>query len=54
MKLVETKNGIHYFTYEHSLNYQQVQMRFLEAVESLNPDFIVVSNFTTQHWFEIV
>ncbi|XP_073975114.1 nuclear localized protein 1 isoform X3 [Rhodnius prolixus] len=41
MKLVETKNGIHYFTYEHSLNYQQVQMRFLEAVESLNPDFIV-------------
>uniref|UniRef100_A0A069DZE4 Putative transcription factor 25-like protein n=1 Tax=Panstrongylus megistus TaxID=65343 RepID=A0A069DZE4_9HEMI len=41
MKLVETKNGVHYFTYEHSLNYQQVQMRFLEAVESLNPDFIV-------------
>ncbi|KAK9500401.1 hypothetical protein O3M35_001675 [Rhynocoris fuscipes] len=41
MKLVETKNGIHYFAYEHSLNYQQVQMKFLEAVESLNPDFIV-------------
>lgn len=41
MKLVETKNGVQYFTYEHSLNYQQIQMKFLDAVESLNPDFIV-------------
>lgn len=43
MKLCESKNGINYFAYEHSVNYQQVQMRFLEAVESLNPDNIVVS-----------
>ncbi|KAL1117365.1 hypothetical protein AAG570_004691 [Ranatra chinensis] len=41
MKLLETKNGIHYFAYEHSVNYQQVQLRFLDAVESLNPDNIV-------------
>ncbi|KAF6202235.1 hypothetical protein GE061_004633 [Apolygus lucorum] len=41
MRLVETKNGVQYFSYEHSLNYQQIQMRFLDAVESLNPDYIV-------------
>lgn len=29
------------FTYEHNLNYQSVQVKFLEAVESLNPDNIV-------------
>jgi len=33
-----------YFKYEHNTNYQQIQKRFLEAVESLNPDNIVVSN----------
>lgn len=41
MNLVENKYGIHYFAYEHSLNYRQVQSKFLEAVESLNPDNIV-------------
>ncbi|XP_014262295.2 transcription factor 25 [Cimex lectularius] len=41
MKLVETKNGVQYFSYEHSLSYQEVQMRFLDAVESLNPEFIM-------------
>lgn len=30
-----------YFKYEHNTNYQQIQKRFLEAVESLNPDNIV-------------
>ncbi|RZF32605.1 hypothetical protein LSTR_LSTR011052 [Laodelphax striatellus] len=34
-------NNVCYFTYEHSVNYQQVQLRFLDAVESLNPDNIV-------------
>ncbi|XP_069701735.1 ribosome quality control complex subunit TCF25 [Periplaneta americana] len=42
MKLV---GNIHYdyayFQYEHNTNYQQVQKRFLDAVESLNPDNIV-------------
>lgn len=50
MKLVESKNGINYFAYEHSLNYQQVQMKFLEAVESLNPDNIVsIINMSPYH-----
>ncbi|XP_049827911.1 transcription factor 25 isoform X1 [Schistocerca gregaria] len=29
------------FTYEHNANYRQVQKKFLEAVDSLNPDNIV-------------
>ncbi|KAF5273306.1 hypothetical protein FQR65_LT04728 [Abscondita terminalis] len=42
MSLQETKsNGVHYFSYEHSQNYRQIQMKFYEAVESLNPDNIV-------------
>lgn len=41
MSLVKSENGVHYFTYEHSVNYQQVQLKFLESVESLNPDNIV-------------
>ncbi|KAF5294125.1 hypothetical protein FQA39_LY13496 [Lamprigera yunnana] len=42
MSLQETKSGgIHYFGYEHSQSYRQTQMKFLEAVESLNPDNIV-------------
>lgn len=42
MSLVETKSGgIQYFTYEHSTSYRTMQNKFLEAVESLNPDNIV-------------
>ncbi|KAG8224133.1 hypothetical protein J437_LFUL001827 [Ladona fulva] len=41
MSLVEMKEGVLYFKYEHNLHYQQIQMKFLEAVESLNPDNIV-------------
>lgn len=37
----ENKQGVQYFTYEHSSSYRQVQNKFLEAVESLNPDNIV-------------
>ncbi|CAA9997450.1 unnamed protein product [Nesidiocoris tenuis] len=51
MRLVETKNGIQYFTYEHSLNYQQIQMKFLEAVESLHPDYIV--NIINNHPYHV-
>ncbi|KAI4470318.1 nulp1-related [Holotrichia oblita] len=39
--VVENKQGVQYFTYEHSTSYRQVQNRFLEAVESLNPDNIL-------------
>lgn len=41
MSLVENKDGLCLFTYEHSQSYQQIQKKFLEAVESLNPDNIV-------------
>ncbi|KAJ8962953.1 hypothetical protein NQ314_005670 [Rhamnusium bicolor] len=41
MNYIENKNGIQYFTYEHSQSYRQIQNKFLEAVESLNPDNIV-------------
>lgn len=42
MSLVETKpGGVHYFAYEHSTGYRAMQNKFLEAVESLNPDNIV-------------
>ncbi|XP_075228649.1 nuclear localized protein 1 [Lycorma delicatula] len=40
MYVVEGTNGM-YFAYEHSVNYQQIQIKFLDAVESLNPDNIV-------------
>ena len=46
MKFLESdKNGNQLFTFEHSPTYQEVQHRFLKAVDSLNPEFIVVSEF---------
>ena len=42
MKLLESQRGNHYFTFEHNRQYQQVQFDFLDAVESFNPDNIVV------------
>lgn len=41
MALLESKNGIHYFTFEHNRDYQQVQFKFLDAVESMDPNNIV-------------
>lgn len=41
MNLVETKQNQHYFKFEHSHHYQQIQFQFMDAVESLNPDNIV-------------
>ncbi|KAL1456324.1 hypothetical protein WDU94_001063 [Cyamophila willieti] len=37
-----SEGSILQFVFEHSVQYQQVQMKFLEAVESLNPDNIVM------------
>ncbi|XP_067002912.2 ribosome quality control complex subunit TCF25 [Anabrus simplex] len=39
---MEKKDCVQYFCYEHSANYQQVEKKFLEAVDSLNPDNIVM------------
>uniref|UniRef100_A0A8C4T9U6 Transcription factor 25 (basic helix-loop-helix) n=1 Tax=Erpetoichthys calabaricus TaxID=27687 RepID=A0A8C4T9U6_ERPCA len=42
MRLLETKDGVHYFTFEHNREYQQAQFKFLDAVESMDPNNIVV------------
>lgn len=44
MRLVESKEGLQFFAFEHSKQYQAIQLQFLEAVESFNPDNIVVNN----------
>ncbi|XP_069030719.1 ribosome quality control complex subunit TCF25 isoform X1 [Embiotoca jacksoni] len=41
MALLESKDGIQHFTFEHSREYQQVQFKFLDAVESMDPNNIV-------------
>ncbi|CAG9771067.1 unnamed protein product [Ceutorhynchus assimilis] len=41
MTLLESKDGLQYFAYEHSQNYRQAENTFLKAVDSLNPDHIV-------------
>ncbi|XP_040265495.1 transcription factor 25 [Bufo bufo] len=42
MSLLETKRGVQYFTFEHHRDYQQVQFKFLDAVESMDPNNIVL------------
>lgn len=46
MTLLQSKEGVQYFTFEHGRQYQQVQFKFLDAVESMDPNNIVVKNFT--------
>jgi hypothetical protein len=41
MRPVDSGQGGSWFTLDHSPTYQATQMRFLSAVESLNPDLIV-------------
>lgn len=41
MSLLQSKDGIHYFTFEHNREYQQVQFKFMDAVESMDPNNIV-------------
>lgn len=38
-----SKDGVQYFVYEHSPSYRQVQQKFINAVESLNPENIIVN-----------
>ncbi|XP_053411916.1 transcription factor 25 isoform X2 [Nycticebus coucang] len=42
MRLLESKKGLSFFTFEHSEEYQQAQHKFLAAVESMEPNNIVV------------
>lgn len=37
MSLKETQGNVNYFVFEHNHQYQQVQFKFYDAVESLNP-----------------
>ncbi|XP_018523507.1 transcription factor 25 isoform X2 [Lates calcarifer] len=41
MTLLQSKDGVQYFTFEHSRDYQQVQFKFLDAVESMDPNNIL-------------
>ncbi|XP_051513292.1 transcription factor 25 isoform X1 [Myxocyprinus asiaticus] len=42
MSLVESNDCLQHFTFEHSRDYQQVQFKFFDAVESMDPNNIVV------------
>lgn len=42
MRLIESTRGVQSFTFEHSREYQQVQFKFLDAVESMDPNNIVL------------
>ena len=46
MTLLESRAGLQFFTLEHSRDYQQVQFKFMDAVESMDPNNIVVR----KHW----
>ncbi|KAM9861368.1 ribosome quality control complex subunit TCF25 [Aulostomus maculatus] len=41
MILLQSKDGAQHFTFEHGRDYQQVQFKFLDAVESMDPNNIV-------------
>lgn len=49
MTLLQSKDGIQFFTFEHNRDYQQVQFKFLDAVESMDPNNIVVKK-CAQHF----
>ncbi|KAK9885935.1 hypothetical protein WA026_013812 [Henosepilachna vigintioctopunctata] len=51
MSLLETKNGIQYFAFEHSQSYRTIQNKFYDAVESLRPINIVA--ITNEHPYHI-
>lgn len=43
---VEIKSNEQYFIYGHSHLYRQTQLKFLEAVESSNPENIMVNQYS--------
>lgn len=51
---METTGNVQYFVFEHSSSYRQTQMRFLQAVESLNPENIIVSGCTTRTYWNAI
>ncbi|XP_076649517.1 nuclear localized protein 1 [Halictus rubicundus] len=49
--MIAIGGNIQYFVYEHDPSYRQVQLKFLEAVESLNPENIV--NIINAHSYHV-
>lgn len=49
MQLLETKGGAQYFTFEHSRDYQQAQFKFLDAVNSMDPNNILALLHVNPH-----
>jgi hypothetical protein len=49
MELVETNSSGQHFVFTHNKEYQKIQFQFLDAVESLNPQTIIVSNNDVFH-----
>lgn len=44
------ERNVQYFVYEHSTSYKQIQLKFLQAVESLNPENIIsIINIHSYH-----
>lgn len=47
---IEATGNVQHFVYEHSTSYKQIQLRFLQAVESLNPENIIsIINIHSYH-----
>lgn len=44
MVLLETRRGEQHFAFEHNREYQLVQFKFLDAVESMDPNNLVVGS----------
>ncbi|XP_020643959.3 ribosome quality control complex subunit TCF25 [Pogona vitticeps] len=42
MALLDSKRGVQHFAFEHHRDYQQVQFKFLDAVESMDPNNLVL------------
>ncbi|XP_036141466.1 transcription factor 25 [Monomorium pharaonis] len=47
----DTTGDVQYFVYEHSASYKEIQHKFLQAVESLNPENII--NIVNAHSYHI-
>jgi len=43
MSFLENRDGFLYFKFDHNSMYREAQRQFMEAVNTLNPDNIVVS-----------
>ncbi|XP_071635569.1 ribosome quality control complex subunit TCF25 isoform X2 [Temnothorax longispinosus] len=48
---MQTTENVQYFVYEHSASYKEIQHKFLQAVESLNPENII--NIVNAHSYHI-